>query len=42
MGALEIFRNAVAARTLRVRVGHAAVCMPLANNHPEDPSFLRP
>jgi alkanesulfonate monooxygenase SsuD/methylene tetrahydromethanopterin reductase-like flavin-dependent oxidoreductase (luciferase family) len=30
----EVFLAAVAARTSRVRIGHAAVCMPFAYNHP--------
>jgi alkanesulfonate monooxygenase SsuD/methylene tetrahydromethanopterin reductase-like flavin-dependent oxidoreductase (luciferase family) len=34
MSAPEIFLSAVAARTSRIRVGHAAVCMPFGYNHP--------
>jgi alkanesulfonate monooxygenase SsuD/methylene tetrahydromethanopterin reductase-like flavin-dependent oxidoreductase (luciferase family) len=34
MSAPEIFLSAVAAKTSRVRVGHAAVCMPFGYNHP--------
>jgi len=34
MSAPEIFLAAVAARTSRIRVGHAAVCMPFGYNHP--------
>src|SRR4029450_3592143 len=34
MSAPEIFLSAVAAKTDRIRVGHAAVCMPFGYNHP--------
>src|SRR4051794_3319984 len=34
MSAPEIFLTAVAAQTSRIRVGHAAVCMPFGYNHP--------
>ena len=34
MPAPEIFLTAVAARTTKLRVGHAAVCMPFGYNHP--------
>jgi alkanesulfonate monooxygenase SsuD/methylene tetrahydromethanopterin reductase-like flavin-dependent oxidoreductase (luciferase family) len=34
MSAPEIFLSAVAAKTSRIRVGHAAVCMPFGYNHP--------
>ena len=34
MSAPEIFLTAVAAKTSRIRVGHAAVCMPFGYNHP--------
>ncbi len=34
MSAPEVFLSAVAARTSRIRVGHAAVCMPFGYNHP--------
>jgi alkanesulfonate monooxygenase SsuD/methylene tetrahydromethanopterin reductase-like flavin-dependent oxidoreductase (luciferase family) len=34
MSAPEVFLAAVAARTSRIRVGHAAVCMPFGYNHP--------
>jgi len=34
MSAPEIFLSAVAARTSRIRIGHAAVCMPFRYNHP--------
>ena len=34
MSAPEIFLTAVAARTSRIRIGHAAVCMPFGYNHP--------
>jgi alkanesulfonate monooxygenase SsuD/methylene tetrahydromethanopterin reductase-like flavin-dependent oxidoreductase (luciferase family) len=34
MSAPEIFLAAVAAKTSRIRVGHAAVCMPFGYNHP--------
>ncbi|MFA5885396.1 MAG: LLM class flavin-dependent oxidoreductase [Acidimicrobiia bacterium] len=34
MSAPEIFLTAVAAKTERIRVGHAAVCMPFGYNHP--------
>jgi alkanesulfonate monooxygenase SsuD/methylene tetrahydromethanopterin reductase-like flavin-dependent oxidoreductase (luciferase family) len=34
MSAPEVFLTAVAARTSRIRVGHAAVCMPFGYNHP--------
>src|SRR5436189_1134685 len=34
MSAPEIFLSAVAARTSRIRIGHAAVCMPFGYNHP--------
>jgi alkanesulfonate monooxygenase SsuD/methylene tetrahydromethanopterin reductase-like flavin-dependent oxidoreductase (luciferase family) len=34
MSAPEIFLSAVAAKTTRIRVGHAAVCMPFGYNHP--------
>jgi alkanesulfonate monooxygenase SsuD/methylene tetrahydromethanopterin reductase-like flavin-dependent oxidoreductase (luciferase family) len=34
MSAPEMFLAAVAARTKRIRVGHAAVCMPFGYNHP--------
>jgi len=34
MSAPEIFLTAVAAQTNRIRVGHAAVCMPFGYNHP--------
>jgi alkanesulfonate monooxygenase SsuD/methylene tetrahydromethanopterin reductase-like flavin-dependent oxidoreductase (luciferase family) len=34
MSAPEVFLAAVAARTKRLRVGHAAVCMPFGYNHP--------
>jgi alkanesulfonate monooxygenase SsuD/methylene tetrahydromethanopterin reductase-like flavin-dependent oxidoreductase (luciferase family) len=34
MSAPEIFLSAVAAKTKRIRVGHAAVCMPFGYNHP--------
>src|SRR6476659_6399442 len=34
MSAPEIFLTAVAAQTKRIRVGHAAVCMPFGYNHP--------
>jgi alkanesulfonate monooxygenase SsuD/methylene tetrahydromethanopterin reductase-like flavin-dependent oxidoreductase (luciferase family) len=34
MSAPEIFLAAVAARTSRIRIGHAAVCMPFGYNHP--------
>src|SRR5207245_360858 len=38
MSAPEIFLTAVAAKTSRIRVGHAAVCMPFGYNHPAPPS----
>ena len=34
MSAPEIFLTAVAAKTSRIRIGHAAVCMPFGYNHP--------
>ena len=34
MSAPEIFLTAVAAATSRIRIGHAAVCMPFGYNHP--------
>jgi alkanesulfonate monooxygenase SsuD/methylene tetrahydromethanopterin reductase-like flavin-dependent oxidoreductase (luciferase family) len=34
MSAPEIFLTAVAAQTSRIRIGHAAVCMPFGYNHP--------
>jgi alkanesulfonate monooxygenase SsuD/methylene tetrahydromethanopterin reductase-like flavin-dependent oxidoreductase (luciferase family) len=34
MSAPEIFLSAVAAKTERIRIGHAAVCMPFGYNHP--------
>src|SRR6476620_11842376 len=34
MSAPEIFLTAVAAKTTRIRVGHAAVCMAFGYNHP--------
>jgi alkanesulfonate monooxygenase SsuD/methylene tetrahydromethanopterin reductase-like flavin-dependent oxidoreductase (luciferase family) len=34
MSAPEVFLAAVAAKTTRLRVGHAAVCMPFGYNHP--------
>lgn len=34
MSAPEIFLTAVAAQTARIRIGHAAVCMPFGYNHP--------
>jgi alkanesulfonate monooxygenase SsuD/methylene tetrahydromethanopterin reductase-like flavin-dependent oxidoreductase (luciferase family) len=34
MSAPEVFLTAVAAKTSRIRVGHAAVCMPFGYNHP--------
>jgi alkanesulfonate monooxygenase SsuD/methylene tetrahydromethanopterin reductase-like flavin-dependent oxidoreductase (luciferase family) len=34
MSAPEIFLTAVAAQTKRIRIGHAAVCMPFNYNHP--------
>jgi alkanesulfonate monooxygenase SsuD/methylene tetrahydromethanopterin reductase-like flavin-dependent oxidoreductase (luciferase family) len=34
MSAPEVFLTAVATRTSRIRVGHAAVCMPFGYNHP--------
>jgi alkanesulfonate monooxygenase SsuD/methylene tetrahydromethanopterin reductase-like flavin-dependent oxidoreductase (luciferase family) len=34
MSAPEVFLAAVAARTSRIRIGHAAVCMPFGYNHP--------
>ncbi len=34
MSAPEVFLSAVAARTSRIRIGHAAVCMPFGYNHP--------
>ncbi|HXY91685.1 MAG TPA: LLM class flavin-dependent oxidoreductase, partial [Acidimicrobiia bacterium] len=34
MSAPEVFLAAVAAKTTRIRVGHAAVCMPFGYNHP--------
>ena len=34
MSAPEIFLSAVAANTSRIRIGHAAVCMPFPYNHP--------
>ena len=34
MSAPEIFLSAVAAKTTRIRIGHAAVCMPFGYNHP--------
>jgi alkanesulfonate monooxygenase SsuD/methylene tetrahydromethanopterin reductase-like flavin-dependent oxidoreductase (luciferase family) len=34
MSAPEVFLTAIAARTSRIRIGHAAVCMPFGYNHP--------
>src|SRR3954463_590231 len=34
MSAPEVFLSCVAARTSRIRVGHAVVCVPFAYNHP--------
>src|SRR4051794_38044713 len=34
MSAPEIFLSFVAARTSRIRIGHAVVCLPFAYNHP--------
>jgi alkanesulfonate monooxygenase SsuD/methylene tetrahydromethanopterin reductase-like flavin-dependent oxidoreductase (luciferase family) len=34
LSAPEVFLAAVAARTSRIRIGHAAVCMPFGYNHP--------
>src|ERR1700730_12146353 len=34
MSAPEVLLTAVATRTSRIRVGHAAVCMPFGYNHP--------